>query len=98
MRPDKTNGKSYLNQTHNGLYRQVGDELGVDYVDVAMGAGDLAPDAEVVRAVALVLGLLNVCHPLAAVSRHVLCGVYQCIGSSTSSALPIHMCTSLKLQ
>jgi hypothetical protein len=61
---------------HHGLYQQVGDELGVDYADIAMGAGDHAPDAAVVRAVALGLDL-DVCHPLAAVSRLVRRGVYQ---------------------
>lgn len=68
MRLIKTNRKSYFGTTHHGLYQQVGD--GVDYADIAMGAGELAPDAAVVRAVALGLGLLDV-------SRLVRRGVYQ---------------------
>jgi hypothetical protein len=41
-----------------------------------MGAGDLAPDAAVVRAAALGLGLVHVRHPLPAVPRHLLLGVH----------------------
>ena len=60
----------------HGLGGQVGGELGADDAGVAVGAGDLAPDAAVVGAVALGLGLVDVGHPLAAVPGHVLPGVH----------------------
>jgi len=58
------------------LRRQVGLELGADDARVAVRAGDLAPDAAVVGAAALGLGLVDVRHPLAAVPRDVLLGVH----------------------
>ena len=61
---------------HHRLRRQVGLELGADDARVAVRAGDLAPDAAVVGAAALGLGLVDVRHPLAAVPRDVLLGVH----------------------
>lgn len=61
-----------MGATHHGSGGQVGLELGADDAGVAMGAGDLAPDAAVVRAAALGLGLVHVRHALPRVPRHVL--------------------------
>lgn len=61
--------------SHHGLCREVGLELGADDTGVAVRAGDLAPDAAVVGAAALGLGLVDVRHALAGVPRHVLLGV-----------------------
>jgi hypothetical protein len=61
---------------HHGFRRQVGLELGADDAGVAVRAADLAPDAAVVRAVALGLGLVDVRHALPGVPSDVLLGVH----------------------
>jgi hypothetical protein len=61
---------------HHGFRRQIGLKLGTDDAGVAVRAADLAPDAAVVRAVALGLGLVDVRHALSGVPRDVLLGVH----------------------
>jgi hypothetical protein len=61
---------------HHGFRRQVGLELGADDAGVAVRAADLAPDAAVVRAVALGLGLVDVRHALPRVPSDVFLGVH----------------------
>lgn len=65
-----------VRETDHGLRGKVGLELGADDSRVAVGAGDLAPDAPVVGAVALGLGLVDVRHALPGVPRDVLLGVH----------------------
>jgi hypothetical protein len=61
---------------HHGFRRQVGLELGADDAGVAVRAADLAPDAAVVRAVALGFGLVDVRHALPRVPSDVFLGVH----------------------
>ena len=65
----------YQSGTHHGLRGEVGLELGADDAGVTVGADDLAPEAAVVGAAALGLGLVDVGHALPGVPRHVLLGV-----------------------
>ena len=74
--PNIGRGGRSSSAAHHRLRRQVGLELGADDARVAVRAGDLAPDAAVVGAAALGLGLVDVRHPLAAVPRDVLLGVH----------------------
>ena len=68
--------KGKVNAKYHRLGWQVGLELGSNNATVSVRPSDLAPDAAVMRAVLLDLGLVDVGHPLPAVPLNFLLGVH----------------------